>query len=65
MGRVHLGVGGGLHQDIHRLLEGAPHEGPGVLPVDAVPGDGHQVTLGRHHVTQHGQVAVVHGSLLL
>jgi len=50
----------GLHQNIHSLLEGASHEGSGVLPIDPVPRDGHQVTLGRHHVTQHRQVPVVH-----
>ena len=42
------------------LVPCSPHECPGVLPVDTVPSDGHEMTLGRHDVTQHGQVTVVH-----
>ena len=52
-------MGSSLHEDVDCLLKRTSHESPGVLPVDAVPGDGHQVTLGRHHVAQHGEVAVV------
>jgi hypothetical protein len=56
---VYLGVGSRVHQDIHRFLKGAPHEGTHVLPVDAVAGDGHQVALGRHDVAEQRQVTVV------
>ena len=38
--------------DTDRLLEGAASQGPSVLAVDAVSRDGHQMSLGRHDVTQ-------------
>lgn len=43
----------------HRLLEGALHEGTGVLAVDAVTRDGHQVAAAGHGVAKQSQVAVV------
>lgn len=57
---VNLSMSCCLHQHIYCLLKRTSHEGPSVLPVDPVPGDGHQVALGSHHVAQHGQVAIVH-----
>jgi hypothetical protein len=30
------------------------------VPVDAVSGDGHEMTLRRHHITEQGQVTIVH-----
>ena len=48
-----------LHQDVHSLLERAPHERAGFNPVDAVPGDGHEVSAVGHHLDQDGEVAVV------
>ena len=29
------------------------------MPIDTVPGDGHQVTFGGHDVTQQGQMPIV------
>ena len=43
---ITLAVGGGLHEDVDGLLEGASHETSQVLSVDSVTRDGHQVTLG-------------------
>ena len=45
--------------DTNRLLKGAASQCPSVLAVDAVSRDGHQMSLGRHDVTQQRQVAVV------
>ena len=50
----------GLHENVDGLLEGAAHEGSAVLPVDAVPRNGHEVALGGHDVAEQRQVAVVH-----
>eukprot|EP00982_Pelagococcus_subviridis_P006180 30000-Pelagococcus_subviridis.AAC.2 len=50
---------GGFHQDVHRLLEGAAHERPGLHAVDPVPGDRHQVPTVRHHLDEDREVAVV------
>ena len=44
---------------MYRFLEGAACQGAGVLPVDAVSRDRHQMSLRRHDVTQQGQVTVV------
>jgi hypothetical protein len=52
-------VSGRLHENVHRFFEGAAGQGASLLSVDAVTGDGHQVTLGRHDVAQQRQVAVV------
>jgi len=46
--------------ETHRLLKGAPHEGTDILPVDAMPRDGHEVAPARHDVTEQGKVTVVH-----
>ena len=43
----------------YRFLKGTPHEWAKVLPIDAVACDGHEVTLGRHDITEQGQVTVV------
>lgn len=43
----------------YRLLKGALHEWTRVLSVDAVTGDGHQVTPAGHRVAKQGQMAVV------
>ena len=43
----------------YRFFEGAPGECAGVLSVNTVTGDGHQMTLGRHDVAKQGQVTVV------
>ena len=48
-----------VQQDVHRLLKGAPHQRAGVLSVDAVPRDGHQVAAVGHDVAQDGEVPVV------
>lgn len=48
------------HTRPYRLFKRALHERPGVLSVDAVTGDGHQVPPAGHGVTQEGKVAVVH-----
>jgi hypothetical protein len=53
-------VGGGVHQHVHRFLEGASHQSAGVLSVDAVTRDGHQVTFGGHDVAQQSEMPVVH-----
>jgi hypothetical protein len=47
-------------EDVHCLLEGAPHERAGVVAVDAVARDGHHVTAVGHDLRQDSQVAVVH-----
>ena len=54
-----LGVGGGLHQNVDGLLEGATHERARLDAVDAVPRDGEDVAAVGHHVAEHGEVAVV------
>jgi len=57
---VDLRVGGGLHEDVNCFLEGTSHQGSGVLPVDSVTRDCHEMTLGRHDVTQETEVPVVY-----
>ncbi len=47
-------------QSAYRFFEGALHERPHVLSVDPMPRDGHQVTTGRHDITQQGEVTIVH-----
>ena len=54
-----LGVGGGLHQNVHGLLEGATHERARLDAIDAVSRDGEDVPAVSHHVAQHGEVAIV------
>lgn len=44
----------------YRLFKRALHERAGVLSVDAVTGDGHQVTSAGHGVAQERKVAIVH-----
>ena len=56
---VALGKRRRLHEDVHRLLERAAHQGSRLHAVDAVPGDGHEVPAVRHHLDQDGEVAVV------
>ena len=51
---IALPVGGGLHEHVHRLLEGALHQGAHLLPVDAVTRDGHQVAFRGHDVAEEG-----------
>lgn len=46
-----------LHR--YRFLKGAFHERPGILAVDPMSGDGHQVASTGHGVTQQSQVAVI------
>ena len=50
---VKFGVGGGLQQDFHGLLEGAAHEGACVVPVCSMAGDGHEVALVCHDVAEN------------
>ena len=54
-----LGVYGGLHKNVDGLLKRAPHEGAGVLAINPVPGDGHEVAPRRHDVAEQRQMAVV------
>lgn len=43
----------------YRFLKGAFHERAGVLAVDPVSGDGHQVATAGHGIAQERQVSVV------
>ena len=59
-----MGVILGIYSSLVLLLtysffKGTPSQCPGLLPVNTVTCDGHQVTFGRHHVTQQRQVAIV------
>ena len=49
-----------FHQHIHSLFKGTSHESSSVLSVDTMSCNGHKMTLGSHHITQHGQVTIVH-----
>lgn len=44
----------------YSLFKGALHERAGVLSVDPVTSDGHQVPSAGHGVTQQGKMAIVH-----
>lgn len=57
--RIHFRVTRRVHQHVNGLLERASHERSGVLSVDSMTRDGHQVSLGCHHVAQQSQVPVV------
>ena len=48
-----------LQKNVHGFLEGAPHERSSLHAVDAVPGDGHEVSPIGHHLDEDGEVAVV------
>jgi hypothetical protein len=41
-------------QDLHSLFEGTPHQCTGLLSIDTVTRDSHQVALGSHDIDQHG-----------
>lgn len=56
---VNFSVTRRIHQHIDGFLERASHESAGVLSVDSVTCDGHQVTLRRHDVAQQSQVTIV------
>lgn len=43
----------------YRFLKGALHERSGILAVDSVSGDGHQVATTGHGITQESQVPVI------
>ena len=51
--------GGPPEQDVDGLLKAALTQGPILVAVDAVAGDGHEVAAAGHAVNQGGQVAVV------
>ena len=56
---VLLSKHGSPEEDVRSLLERGLLEGPTLIPVDAMPGDGHEVASGGHAVAEDGQVAVV------
>lgn len=53
-------MGSGIVQHVHRFFEGTSHQGTGVLSVDTVTCDGHQVTLCSHDVTKQGKMTIVY-----
>lgn len=58
--RIHFGVSSGIVQHVHSFFEGTSHKSTGVLSVDTVTCDGHQVTLCSHDVTKQGQMTIVY-----
>ena len=49
----------GVHQYIDRFFKGTSHERARILSIDTVARNGHQVTFGRHDVTQQGQMSII------
>ena len=47
-------------ENVRSLLEGGLLQGPALIAVNAVPGDGHEVASGGHAVAQNCQMAIVH-----
>lgn len=58
--RIDFSVSSGVIQDVHGFFEGTSHKGTGILSVDTVTCDGHQVTLRCHDVTKQGQMTIVY-----
>mgnify|MGYP007092089247 CR=1 FL=1 len=49
-----------VHQHINSLFERASHEGTGVLSIDSMTSDSHQVTFCRHHIAKQSQMPIVY-----
>jgi hypothetical protein len=48
-----------FHQNFHRLLERATHEGTSVSTVNTMPSDSHERPMVCHEVAQQGEVTIV------